>query len=75
MNQLKGLGKIFVIAGSIISVSSALGLLQILVPRHPPYFQGAYFVLGIFLIIVGVYVWISTHKSDAFWNYVKHNKV
>jgi uncharacterized membrane protein len=72
---LKGLGKIFVIAGSIISVSSALGLMQVLVPRHQPYFQGAYFVLGILLIIVGTYVWTSTRKSDTFWDYVKHNKV
>ncbi|MGB9003443.1 MAG: hypothetical protein WCC52_06540 [Nitrosotalea sp.] len=75
MKQLKGLGKIFVIAGSILSVSSAIGLLHVLVPRHQPYFQGAYFVLGILMIIVGTYVWTSTHKSDAFWNYVKHNKV
>ncbi|NHI03803.1 hypothetical protein DYY67_0873 [Candidatus Nitrosotalea sp. TS] len=75
MNQLKGLGKIFVIAGSIISVASALGLMQVLVPRHQPYFQGAYFVLGIFLIIVGAYVWTSTRKSDAFWNYMEHNRV
>jgi len=74
-NQLKSLGKIFVIAGSIISVASALGLLHVLMPRHQAYFQGAYFMLGIFLIIVGTYVWTSTHKSDTFWNYVKHNKV
>lgn len=72
---MRGLGKIFVIAGSIISVASALGLLHVLMPRHPAYFQGAYFMLGIFLIIVGTYVWTSTRKSDAFWNYVKHNKV
>jgi multisubunit Na+/H+ antiporter MnhG subunit len=71
---LRSLGKIFVIAGSIISVASALGLMQVLVPRHQLYLQGAYFVLGIFLIIVGTYVWASTRKSDTFWDYVKHNK-
>lgn len=74
MNQLKGLGKIFVIAGSIISIASALGLMQMLVPRHQPYLQGAYFVLGIFLIIVGTYVWTSTRKSDAFWDCIEHNR-
>ncbi|MGI0046720.1 MAG: hypothetical protein ACREBB_05980 [Nitrosotalea sp.] len=71
---MKGLGKIFVIAGSIISVASALGLTHIIAPRHQLYFQGAYFVLGVFLIAVGVYVWFSTRSSDAFWDYVKHGR-
>ncbi len=72
---MKGLGKIFVISGSIISMASVLGLMHGLVPRHQPYFQGAYFVLGVFLIIVGAYVWLSTRKSDAFWDYVEHERI
>ncbi|MDE1871938.1 MAG: hypothetical protein KGH99_00490 [Thaumarchaeota archaeon] len=45
---MKGLGKIFVIAGSIISIVSALGLMQVLVPRHQPSFRVPILCLGYF---------------------------
>lgn len=56
-------------------MASLLGLMHSLVPRHQLYFQGAYFVLGLFLVMVGTYVWLSTSKSDAFWDHIEHNRI
>ncbi|MDE1830004.1 MAG: hypothetical protein KGI25_06760 [Thaumarchaeota archaeon] len=72
---MQRLGKIFLLSGALLGVTSALGLLHAILPRFIPYMQNALIVLGILLGIVGTYMWLSTRKADAFWELVEQKKV
>lgn len=65
LEEMEGFGKIFVILGIGISMISGLAYM-FHVASNQQFIQGIEFLGGIIFTLVGAWMWIAAHDSDAY---------